>query len=70
MEGKEILEKVSVIKEDKAKKEKAKKEKISMQQEQIEAFFKCKEKCICGKNACDATKLRECPCCHNVLKSI
>ena len=69
MEGKEILEKVTAIKEDKTKKEQAKKEKKSNQQHQIEIFFKCKEECTCGKDVCAATKLRECPCCHNVLKS-
>ena len=56
MEGKEILEKVSSIKEDNAKKEQAKKESKCTQQ-QIEPFFKCKEKCTCGKNVCAATKL-------------
>ena len=66
MEGKKILEKVSVIKEDKAKKEQAKKERKYKQQQQIEPFFKCKEECTCGTNVCAATKLQECPCCHNV----
>lgn len=70
MEGKKILEKVSEIKEAKAKKEQLKKDKKSNQQQQIEAFFKCKDQCTCGKNICAASKLRECPCCHNVLKSI
>ena len=65
MEGKKILEKVSAIKEDKAKKEQQK----SKQQQQIEAFFKCMEECTWDKNVCAATKLRECPCCHNVLTS-
>ena len=66
MEGKKILEKVSVIKEDKAKKEQAQKERKYKQQQQIEPFFKCKEECTCGTNVCAATKLQECPCCHNV----
>ena len=38
MEGKKILEKVSVIKEDKAKKEQAQKERKYKQQQQIEPF--------------------------------
>ena len=50
MEGKKILEKVSAINEDKAQKEQAKKERKYKQQQQIEAFFKCKEECTCGKN--------------------
>ena len=66
MEMKEILEKVSAIKEDNAKKEQAKKESKCTQQQQIEPFFKCKEKCTCGKNVCNQA-LRM-PCC-NVLKS-
>lgn len=70
MEGKEILEKVSAMKEDKAKKELAQKERKSKHQQQVEAFFKCEEECTCGKKVCAATKLRECPCCHNVIKSM
>ena len=69
MKGKKILEKVSPIKKHKAQKEQAKKEKKYKQQQEIEAFFKCKEKCTCDKNVCAATKLQECACCHNVLKS-
>ena len=69
MERKKILEKVLSIKEDIAKKEQAKKERKYKQQQQIDSFFKCKEECTCGKNICAATKLQECPCCHNVLKS-
>ena len=68
MERKKILETVSSIKEDKAKKEQDNKEKKSKQQQQIEAFYKCKKECTCGKNVYAAIKLRECSCCH-VLKS-
>ena len=68
VEGKKILEKVSTINEGKAQKEQAKKERKYKQQQQTEAFFKCKEECTCGKNVCAATKLQECPCCH-ILKS-
>ena len=57
MEGEKILEKVSVIKEDKAKKDQVKKERKSKGQQQFEAFFKCQEKCTCGKNIFAATKL-------------
>ena len=69
MEGEKILETVSLIKEDKAKKEKANKERKSKLQQQIKTFYKCTEECTCGKNVCAANKLRECSCCHNVLKS-
>ena len=50
MEGKKILETISLIKEDNAKKEKANKERKSKLQQQIEAFYKCKEECTYGKN--------------------
>ena len=69
MEGKKILQTVSSIKEDKAKKEQDIKERKSKQQQQIEAFYKWKKECTCGKNVCASIKLRQCSCCHNVLKS-
>ena len=69
MEGKKILETVSSIKEDKSKKEQDNKERKPKQQQQIKRFCKCKKECIYGKNVCAAIKLRECSCCHNVLKS-
>ena len=48
--GEENIGKGLAIKEDKAQKEQAKKERKYKQQQQIEAFFKCKEECTCGKN--------------------
>lgn len=70
MEGKNILEKVSEIKAEKAKQEEEKKEKKSKQQQRTADFLKCKEKCVCEKNVCAASRLQECPSCHNVLKSV
>ena len=32
-------------------------------------FIKCKEKYVCTENICKVKKLRECPKCHNILKS-
>ena len=69
MEGGKILETVSSIQDDKTKKEQDNKKRKSKQQHQIEAFYKYKKECTCGKNVCAAIKLRQCSCCHNVLKS-
>ena len=68
MEGKKKLEKVSGVKEDKINKEQVKNERKAKQQQQLEAFFKCKDECTFDKKVCAAIKFRECPCCHNVLK--
>ena len=62
MEGNKISEKVSAIKEDKAKMEQPNKERKSMQQEQIEAYFKCKE----NLHVARMFVLQEYLFCHNV----
>ena len=46
----------------KAKQERKEKEK--------ENFYRCKLKCICKSEKCDALKLRECPSCHDILRSV
>jgi len=32
-----------------------------------EAFYRCKEKCVCGESKCLSASLKECPQCHDIL---
>ena len=71
MEGKKILEAVSLIQMQKDEKEKAKKEMLNKKHNEKEDFYKCREKCVCDKPSgkCRASNLKECPECHNILRS-
>ena len=39
---------------------------------ELASFYKCKDACVCLKPSgkCNATKLKECPVCHNILPSV
>ena len=56
------------IQEEKQKKIKAKEDSLKQKAEQREHFIRCKDRCVC-EGTCKATGLKECPCCHNVLRS-
>ena len=47
----------------------AKEERLEKKREERELFFRCKEQCVCTKAKCDASGLKECSICHNILKS-
>ena len=69
MEGKNVLKLVQDIKEQKEQKEKAKDERTEKKQMQKEAFYRCKERCVC-EGVCEARGLKQCSSCHNILKSV
>ena len=69
MEGKDVLSLALKITLDKELKEKSQKDAIQKKADSREAFFGCKEKCICSGPTCEVIKLKECSVCHNVLKS-
>ena len=71
MLAKDILTLAESIKEEKERKAGAKKEAYLKREEKLESFLKCKNECICFKpgGKCGAIKLRQCPNCHDVLKS-
>jgi hypothetical protein len=70
MEGKNILQVVKLIKEDKAYKVEAQRAKENQKLKDRAAFYKCKKTCTCHKSKCDASGLKECSSCHNILQSI
>ena len=69
MEGKDVLALAMKIKLDKEVKEQSQKEVIQKRNESKDAFFRCKERCVCPSATCAVIKLKECSVCHNVLKS-
>lgn len=70
MEGKDMLQVVKSIKQEKARKVEAQKAKENQKVNDREAFYKCKETCTCHKSKCEASGLKECSSCHNILRSV
>ena len=71
LEGKKVLELVEEISKKKEEKELAQKASKDKKQKEIEAFYKCKDRCLCNDaGACIAQKLMQCPVCNDVLKSV
>ena len=69
MEGKDVIKIVEELKKKKNEKALARELKAAKKREQKEVFLKCKNACICEKERCDAFGLRQCPNCHDVLRS-
>jgi len=69
MEGKDVLKLAMKIRLDKEIKEQSQKDSALKRNDIKNAFFRCKMNCVCDSTVCDAIKLKECPICHNVLKS-
>ena len=69
MEGKNILEAVTKISKEKEAKESKRKDAQKHKEEQKEAFYHCVNTCQC-EGDCMAAGLKQCPVCHNVLKSV
>lgn len=70
MEGKDVLQVVEDLKKKKEEKAQAKEAKNERKREQKELFYRCKEKCVCRKSKCEAAGLKECPICHDILRSV
>jgi len=70
IEGKDMLKVVKSIKDQKKKKIQAQKEKEDQKLSEKETFYKCKDRFGCHSIPCEALKLKECPYCHNILRSV
>ncbi|XP_065672342.1 uncharacterized protein LOC136090155 [Hydra vulgaris] len=70
MKGKNVLDLVKVIQDNKNQEIKDKEEKRWNKEKQKEAFLRCKNECSCGEGVCHAIKLQQCSSCHNVKKSV
>ena len=71
MEGKNVLEKVLLVQYEKKEKEEKKKKRGQEKEQRLEAFFRCRDSCVCIKQSgkCDAFGLHYCSECKSVLKS-
>ena len=71
MEGQNVLEKVLLVQDEKKEKEEKKKKRGHEKEQQLEAFFRCRDSCVCIKQSgkCDAFGLHYCSECKSVLKS-
>ena len=69
MEGSKILELREQAELALKEKEKVKERKKQDKKGQCESFLKCKLTCICDSIVCDATGLKQCIVCQDVLKS-
>ena len=49
MEGQNVLEKVLLVQDEKKEKEEKKKKRGDEKEQQLEAFFRCKDNCVCIK---------------------
>ena len=61
---------VEDIKNTKQQKAKEKEEKEAARISARENFFRCKEGCVCKSKVCKAAKLKQCPSCDSVMRSI
>ena len=69
MEGKDVLKIVKTIQDQKDMKSRAKEEAMEKKSKQRQQFHECKNGCICKTKLCKAAGLKECPSCHNILRS-
>ncbi|XP_065641158.1 uncharacterized protein LOC124813955 [Hydra vulgaris] len=70
MKGKNVLDLVKVIQDNKNQEIKDKEERRWNKEKQKEAFLRCKNECNCGESVCHAIKLQQCSSCHNVQRSV
>ena len=69
MEGKKILEQVEHLEKDREEKEKKKREKEKVKKNTMARFYRCQNKCHCGKSKCEASGLKMCGKCSSILRS-
>ncbi|XP_047127882.1 uncharacterized protein LOC124808783 [Hydra vulgaris] len=70
MKGKNVLDLVKVIQDNKNQEIKDKEERRWNKEKQKEAFLRCKNECNCGESVYHAIKLQQCSSCHNVQRSV
>ena len=69
MTGKNVLQIVQSIKDKKDRELHERDAKVKQKDQEKEDFFRCKKECVCGNVICAAIKLKECPSCHNIMRS-
>ena len=69
MTGKNVLQIVQSVKDKKEKELQEKETRKKQKDQEREDFFRCKKKCVYGNDICANIKLKECPSCHNIMRS-
>ena len=69
MKAKNVLTVLKDIESKKQEQVKSKEATAKKKEDTKLAFLKCKEKCICEKQKCEAFGLKQCPVCQDILKS-
>ena len=70
LKGQQILEKVSELESQAEEKKKVKEAAQEKRKVETEMFFRCKSACVCNESPCCASRLKQCPSCSDVLKSV
>ena len=69
MEGSKILELREEVEKKQQEKEAEKLKKKMGKSEQKNSFLRCKDSCVCGSEKCQASGLKQCPVCGDVMKT-
>ena len=69
MTARDVISTVKDVQEKKDDVLKAKDKRMSDKLEREKVFLVCQSKCTCKKNACNASGLKQCPVCKDVMKS-
>ena len=70
MKAKNVINVVKEIKEKKEQTAKQKQGNIEKKEETKQTFLRCKLKCVCQNEKCDAIGYKQCPVCLQVMKSV
>ena len=70
MEGEDVLKLVESINNLKEKKVQEKEDREQKKSEETELFYRSKERYISDNSICKAAKLKQCPMCRIVMKSV
>ena len=70
MTGKKILETLKDLKEKADEKDKNKQATKDKKEKDLENFLRCRDVCVCSCAPYCAKKLKQCPSCRNVMKSV
>ena len=70
MEAKDAIGILKSIKESKQKEEERKEMRLREKEENTEKFLRCKSRCMCNQQKCQASGLKQCTYCGSVLKSV
>ena len=69
LDGSQVLEMREKIEAEKKEKQTRKEMSMIEKETRAELFIKCRESCVCSKDLCNASGLKQCSSCKDVIKS-